>query len=179
MEDLHLSIPEKLKSYDFNNGINALSQKFYETDKEFNEIYLEYIKVLFKDFFKFPFYFQKTPTIRLHCPDALNNSHYPRYHSDVGYGHPPQEFNIWVPLKESFKSQRHGFRLMNIENTREILNQFDYRFDSFIKNAIAKKSFNEHLSEYAPQVDTNFGESLIFDSRCLHTGEPLIMHTRV
>ena len=68
---------------------------------------------------------------------------------------------------------------MNIENTREILNQFDYRFDSFIKNAIAKKSFNEHLSEYAPQVDTNFGESLIFDSRCLHTGEPLIMHTRV
>ena len=179
LEDLHTYIPKSMKTYDFNSGVNVISQKFYETDIEFRNLYLEFIKGLYNNFFHFPFYFQKTPTIRLHCPDAIKSNHYPRYHSDVGYGHPPQEINLWIPLTHPVKNQKHGFRLMGLDRTREILDKYNYNFKRFINDAIMSKDFNEELNKYSPQVDTKFGESLIFDSRCLHTGEALKSHTRV
>jgi hypothetical protein len=179
LENLHSVIPKSLKSYDFDTGINSLSQAFYETDDEFYNLYLEFIKTIYSNFFNFPFYFQKTPTIRLHCPESSGSSHYPRYHTDIGYGHPPQEINLWLPLTAPFKEQKHGFRLMDFDNSQKILRKYSYDFNSFISDAVHKKDFNEQLHELAPQVDTIFGETLAFDSRSIHTGEALTFHTRV
>ena len=179
LEDLHAYIPESMKTYNFNSGVNVISQKFYETDIEFRNLYLEFIKGLYNNFFHFPFYFQKTPTIRLHCPDAIKSNHYPRYHSDVGYGHPPQEINLWIPLTHPVEKQKHGFRVMDLDSTRKILDGYNYNFESFINDAIKSKIFNQEMNKYSPQVDTVFGESFIFDSRCLHSAEPLKRHTRV
>ena len=115
----------------------------------------------------------------MHCPDGKNNNHYPRYHTDVGYGHPPQEINVWVPLTSPVGDQKHGFRMMGLDRTREILDTYNYSFKDFINDAITSKDFNEELDKDSPQVNTKFGESLIFDSRCLHTAEPMKLHTRV
>jgi len=98
LENMHKHLSKSVKAYDFNSGVNFISQQFYETDLEFRILYLDYIKELYDNFFHFPFYFQETPTIRLHCPDADFSHHYPRYHTDIGYGHPPQEINLWIPL---------------------------------------------------------------------------------
>jgi len=68
---------------------------------------------------------------------------------------------------------------MDLTNTRKVLRQYDYHFESLINDAIKNKEFNKNLNKYAPQVDTKFGRTLCFDSRCLHTGESLVKHTRV
>jgi hypothetical protein len=179
LENLHSVIPDSLKTYVFDTGVNALSQVFYETDDEFYNLYLEFIKTIYTNYFNFPFYFQKTPTIRLHCPESKGTSPYPRYHCDIGYGHPPQEVNLWMPLTSPFKVQKHGFRVMDFDNSKKILSKYNYDFSDFITDVIQKNDLNQHFHEFAPQVDTILGETLAFDSRCMHTGEALNFHTRV
>jgi hypothetical protein len=179
LENLHSFIPKSLKSYNFDTGVNSLSQAFYETDDEFQNLYLEFIKIIYTNFFNFPFYFQNTPTIRLHCPESIGSSHYPRYHCDIGYGHPPQEINLWLPLTSPYKEQKHGFRVMNFDNSKKILSKYNYDFNSFITDVIQNKDLNQQFHELAPQVGTIFGETLAFDSRSIHTGEALNFHTRV
>ena len=48
-----------------------------------------------------------------------------------------------------------------------------------VKKAIENKEFNAECSKSAPEVDTVAGEILILDSRCFHSGEPLLNHTRI
>jgi hypothetical protein len=179
LEDLHEVLDGEMRDYDFPSGVNGVSQLFYDNDVQFEKNYLGYLKFLRQNYFQFPFYFQKTPTIRFQCPNAKNSHHYPRYHTDIGYGHPPQEINIWLPLTRPCGEQRHGLRLMNMENTRKRLDRFDYDFPMFIDAAINEKNFSDECDTDADKVETAFGKTLAFDARCLHTGEALRAHTRV
>jgi hypothetical protein len=177
LEELHNYIDDKMRTYNFNDGVNQLSTFFYEMDEKFSDVYLSFIKkYLYEEVFKFPFWFQNTPTIRIHCPNGINSDHYPRYHTDIGYGHPPEEFNLWMPLTQ--KRDGHGFRIMNVEHSRQILEMFDYDFTPFIDRAINDKSCTKECHQLSTPVETQAGKILIFDSRCIHTGEPLRQHTR-
>lgn len=129
--------------------------------------------------FNFPFYFQATPTIRIHCPNGKNSDHYPRFHTDIGYGHPAQEINLWLNLTEPKGEQKHGFRVMNLENSLNIYRKYNYVFEDFIKDAVNSKDFNAECAKLSPQVDTKAGEIFILDSRCNHSGEALLNHTRI
>ncbi len=179
LEELHLNIPSELREYNFNDGVNKISTFFYENDQDFQDIYLDFVKNFLKKEFDFPFYFQKTPTIRLHCPNAKNSSHYPRYHTDIGYGHPPQEINFWFSLTKPVGNQEHGFRLANIKDSLAIYRKYDYNFNNLIRDAINDDSFTKNCNNISPQSDTKEGEILVFDSRCIHTGEPMVEHTRI
>jgi hypothetical protein len=178
LEELHLHIPQELKDYGMDDGVNLLSTYLYDTDAEFTAHYLRFVKECIGGHFPYPFYFQATPTVRIHCPDGKNSNHYPRYHTDIGYGHPPQEINLWLPLTEPQGGQRHGFRLASVANSRRILEAFGYDFTPFINRAVNDPAYNQSLHALAPQVDTPFGRCFAFDARCIHTGEPLISHTR-
>lgn len=175
---LHESVSAELKAYGFNDGVNKLSTLLYDTDDEFLGVYHRFIKECVGRYFPYPFYFQATTTIRLHCPGGENAHHYPRYHTDIGYGHPPQEINLWLPLTEPQGEQKHGFRRMSVEQSRTVLEPFSYDFTPFIEKAVNEPAFNQSLNAHAPQVDTPFGQMHVFDSRCIHTGEPLRKHTR-
>jgi hypothetical protein len=176
LEKLHEVLSDDMKTYNFDDGVNKISTYFYDTDAEFTQVYHQYIRFLRQHFLKEPFFFQATPTIRIHCPHAKNSHHYPRYHSDISYGHPPEELNIWLPLTEVMEG--HGFQVMSVAASRQILNRFDYDFDDFIHNAIHDKEFSASCEQIAGPVDTPFGKMLSFDSRCIHSGEPLKSHTR-
>ena len=178
LEHLHKTIAPELKDYGFDDGVNKVTALLYDTDDAFTSAYHAFIKEQIQAFFPYPFYFQATPTIRIHCPDGKNADHYPRYHCDINYGHPPEEINIWLPLTSPIQPQYHGFRLTNLAFTRQILEKFDYNFEPFIESAIHDKPFNHAISEHAPQVTTELGKMIAFDSRCIHTGEPLLHHTR-
>lgn len=176
--ELHNHIPQELKDYGMDDGVNKISTFLYDTDDEFTAAYLAFMKHAMGSHFPYPFYFQKTPTVRIHCPGGKNSNHYPRYHSDIGYGHPPQEINIWIPLTAPQGTQNHGFRRASVESSRKILEEFGYDFTPFIARAVADHGYNLGLNSVAPQVDTPFGQFIAFDSRCIHTGEPLLNHTR-
>jgi hypothetical protein len=177
LEKLHESLSDEMKAYNFNDGVNKISTFFYETDDQFMAVYYQFIKFLRTHFLKEPFWFQATPTIRIHCPNAENSHHYPRYHSDISYGHPPEEINLWMPLTEVMEG--HGFRAMSVASSQQILETFQYDFAAMIQSAINDKAFSNHCDTFSPPVDTDFGKMVAFDSRCIHTGEPLKAHTRI
>lgn len=178
LEELHLHLSPELKSYGFNDGVNKVSALLYETDKAYIRQYHAMIKECVRRHFAYPFYFQAIPTIRIHCPRGENNHHYPRYHTDINYGHPVEEINIWIPLTEPRAPQQHGFRMMSLDDSRKTLEAFGYAFDPFIDKVINDAGYNQKLNEFSPQVATPFGKMFVFDSRCIHTAEPMLEHTR-
>lgn len=177
LENLHEHLSEKMQTYNFDDGVNKISSYFYDTDQQFISIYYRFIKFLRTNLLKEPFWFQATPTIRIHCPNAINNHHYPRYHSDISYGHPPEEINIWFPLTKRLNG--HGFKILSLENSIKMLEKFDYDFAEFIQNAIHNKMFSKECDIVSQPIVTEYGNLFAFDSRCIHTGEPLTSHTRV
>lgn len=178
LENLHQTISPELKEYGFDDGVNKISALLYDTDEQFLETYHALLRNCVQKHFPFPFYFQATTTIRIHCPNAKNSHHYPRYHTDIGYGHPPEEINLWLPLTLPQVPQYHGFRRTDVRHSHDILETFGFDFAPFIERAVVDKEFNNDIDHYAPQVTTAFGKLHAFDSRCIHTGEPLLNHTR-
>lgn len=176
LEKLHEHLSDDMKTYGFDDGVNKISTCFYETDESFQQVYYDFIRHLRENYFKEPFWFQSTPTIRIHCPNGKNNHHYPRYHTDIGYGHPPEEINLWLPL--TYVLSGHGFRTMSVTDSTEILHDFDYDFPAFINSAIEDKDFSNYCDTVSEPVTTELGKVLAFDSRCVHTGEPLRAHSR-
>jgi hypothetical protein len=177
LEELHRYVDEEMHAYNFDDGVNKISTHFYETDSLFESVYFKFIAFLRKNVIEEPFLFQRIPTIRIHCPNAKNNHHYPRYHSDIAYGHPPQEINIWFPLTDVLTG--HGFKLMSLETSRSILDKYLYNFASFIDDAIHNKAFSAKCDSQAMPVTTKLGSILAFDSRNIHSGLPLMNHTRI
>jgi hypothetical protein len=174
---LHEVLSDEMKTYNFDDGVNQISTYFYETDPSFMQVYYQYIQFLREHFIKEPFWFQGTTTLRIHCPNAKNSHHYPRYHTDIAYGHPPEEINIWLPLTDIFSG--HGFRTLSVPSSKIIIEDFDYDYEKFIHKAIHDKDFSSYCDTFATPAATPFGNMLAFDSRCIHTGVPLISHTRV
>ncbi len=176
---MHESLPQELKDYNYDDGVNKITTFLYDTDAAFQALYHRFIRECVRLHFPYPFYFQATTTIRVHCPGGKNADHYPRYHTDIGYGHPPQEINLWLPLTAPAAPQFHGFRRMDVEHSCRVLERFDYDFAPFIDKAVGDKPFNRTLDAFAPQVATPPGKVHAFDSRCIHTGEPMQGHTRI
>ncbi len=179
LENLHKTLSPEMKEYNFDDGVNKVTTFLYDTDDQFIDTYHDMVKLCLQKHFPYPFYFQATTTIRIHCPGGKHSDHYPRYHTDINYGHPPEEINLWLPLTRPLAPQYHGFRRTDVENTRHILHEFNYDFDKLIERVVQDKPFNLDIHKVAPEVTTQFGKMLAFDSRCLHTGEPLDKHTRV
>ena len=94
LENLHNQIDIKLFNYVVREKENELQHIFYETDDKFIFTYHGFLNEL-KNYLKFDFYFQSTPTIRFHAPKLKNEDKFPEFHSDIQYGHPPQEKNVY------------------------------------------------------------------------------------
>lgn len=178
LENLHNVISPEMKAYGFDDGVNKITTYLYDTDAQFAAHYHRFVKEAIAPHFPYAFYFQATPTIRIHCPNGENAHHYPRYHTDIGYGHPPEEINIWIPLTAPVAPQQHGFRCANVAASQEILDGYGFDFTPFIQRAVEDKPYNAEINNVAPQVQTQMGSFHAFDSRCIHTGEPLLNHTR-
>lgn len=177
LERLHEWLGASLKKYDKEYGVNAISSLMYDTDEQFAESYLFFIKSL-KEHFKFPFYFQRTPTIRIQTPDSEGSDFYPWYHNDIMLGHPPEEINIWLPLTQPFREQGHGFRRLSVSDSGKALAAFKYDAHKL------RAYYSEHAlfdKDCYPgeQIMMPFGRLHAFDARCLHTAEPMLHHTRV
>ncbi len=179
LEELHKRLNKSMKDYNLVNGVNKISQMFYDNDNDFKKAYFSFIKYISKKFFKFPFYFQTTPTIRFQCPDGKNNNHYPRYHNDIAYGHPFEEINLWIPLTKKSKVEKHGFRILNLNNSKKIIKRYQYNLDNFVNDCINKRKINFKYHKLSSRVNVEYGKMLAFDSRCLHTGEAMLNQTRV
>ena len=171
LENLHSKLDQELINYDIDHGISEVGRLFYETDDKFINLYHEWLKHLYEDIFKFDFYFQETPTFRFHFPDAdeYGATHYPRYHSDVQYGHSPREINLWWSLT---KNKRSGLRIMGIDKSLRWYSAYGFNFDKFIEMSWSANSiFNDYGFLESDELKITNDELFVFDSRCIHTGE--------
>tara|TARA_Y100001937_G_C7129744_1_gene336715 strand:+ start:2424 stop:3182 length:759 start_codon:yes stop_codon:yes gene_type:complete len=176
LEKLHNVVDEEHKHYDFNSGVNKFSEFLYETDEEFLRLYHQFIVYLYEEVFDYDFYFQSNPTIRVHFPNSKNAHHYPRYHTDCQYGHPPQETNMWFSLT---KNNDTGFSVLNLKNSKELLDIYENDWDKLTYDAINKKSFNSLLDDLSNKVESSLSKIYYFNSLCLHTNQPRKKDTRV
>lgn len=176
ISSIHKMIEDEKKSYDLEFGINELTKIFYEMNEDFKHSYVALLKEDIRKFIGEDFYFQKNPTLRVQLPHKTSEIFYPFFHSDIQLGHPPFSINLWIPLNEPNKKEGHGFSITSLKETIKIFEELDFEFDDLNKN---KKKYYEKLKNISKVQNFNFGNSLMFDSRCLHSTIPLINHTRV
>ena len=175
LEEMHKYVLDKsLLDYCMASGVNGITKHLYDVDDGFVEVYHSFMKDLYKKL-DFDFYFQTLPTIRVHCPNTKNQHHYPRYHSDCFYGHPPEEINIWFTLTSNKNS---GFYVIDADNSKKWLDEYN---DSklFIENAIDNKEFNNKGDSLAFEVETNLDKIFLFDALCIHTNQPRTTDSRL
>lgn len=176
LENIHEYVIDKsLTDYDFNSGVNGITKALYDINDRFLELYSDFLKGLY-DKLGYDFYFQESPTIRVHCPDAVNQHHYPRYHSDCFYGHPPQEINIWFSLTNN---QHSGFYFMDYPASKKWLDEVNNDEELFIQKAINDKDFNTKADALCFEVEADTNKIFLFDSLCIHTNQPRTKDSRV
>ena len=172
----HNQLGDNLKQYDPKFGINDLTTFFYDMPNSFN---IEYINLLKNDLRKKVnenFFFQKNPTIRVQVPHKSSTVLYPFYHSDFQLGHPPYEINLWMPLTKPSKTEGHGFKILNLDESKKIFHDYDFDPNLIKEN---RNDISEKINDHASLQKFDFGNAVMFDSRCLHSTIPLLNHTRV
>ncbi|MEC4985051.1 MAG: hypothetical protein SAJ37_02390 [Oscillatoria sp. PMC 1068.18] len=70
-------------------------------DRNFIQIYQNFLNFLESEIFDCQLVYQKLPTLRIHLPNNLSVG---EYHRDSNYNHPVEEINIWVPLTKANKT---------------------------------------------------------------------------
>jgi len=177
LENLHNHIDMKFFDYVVREKENELQHIFYETDDKFISIYHEFLNEL-KNYLKFDFYFQSTPTMRFHAPKLKNENRFPEFHSDMGYGHPPQEINIWFSLT---KNKHSNFYVIDKEKSNKWVDDYDSDYKKFTEVSYNSKdkSFNEKGFSLAKEVESTIDDIFLFNSECIHTAVPRKEETRV
>jgi hypothetical protein len=170
LKDMHDYVSNELIDFT-HDGMSELGKMFYDFDSEFISNYHEFIKWLSNDVLDFDFYFQATPTIRFNCSGASlktpkgNLFPFPKYHTDLEYGHPPQEINLWWSFTDNDQT---GFEVANLENSKKWYESYDFDLDKFTKISCSNSSeFHDYGSSISQEVKSN--EILLFDARCIHS----------
>ena len=179
LENLHNQIDIKLFNYVVREKENELQHIFYETDDKFIFTYHGFLNEL-KNYLKFDFYFQSTPTIRFHAPKLKNEDKFPEFHSDIQYGHPPQEKNVWMSLTENKHS---NFHVISKEKSISWLKHYESDWNVFSKVAYETRDmssdFNKKGLKLSNEIPSTLDGVYMFDSSCIHAGTPRIEETRV
>ena len=169
LENIHKYLDESFltvkKANHPSNNRNKINELMFEFCDYNQETYIEFIKWIYSDIIKEDFYFQKTPTIRLHIPDQIFS--YPKWHSDCFLGHSPKEINFWFGLTNNKES---GFWVLDLEESRKWLKQYKYDLEYFFDNAsLSTEAFNKDVFNKAEEIKNISDHITIFDGRCIHT----------
>jgi len=162
--------------HNYTSGINEVQKFLYNLDSDTNwyKMYLDLLKEIYNNV-GYDFYFQKTPTVRVHCPNAVGSEHYPMYHTDVSLGHPPQEINVWFSLT---KNKNSGFYIMSLEDSLEYVEKYGH--EELNRLAINdKKVFNVECHNKSEEVESTLDNIFLFDSLRIHSGMAREDDTRV
>ena len=189
LENLHLNLTDKsmlnyesaekykkTHKHNYTTGINEVQKYLYNLDKDekWYGMYLELLKNLYEEL-GYDFYFQKTPTVRVHCPNAKGSEHYPMYHSDIILGHPPQEINVWLSLTDN---KNTGFFILDYDDSIDYFKK--YSNDELTNLALNdKECYNQDCHKLADEVESTIEYVFLFDSYRIHSGMPRNDDTRV
>jgi len=195
LDALHLHIPLCMQAPD-EYGLNEMTKLLYDTDEVFKRTYLEVIKYLTREVFPFEFLYQETPTMRFHFPVPFMDSYrdksgnYLGHHNDGMLGHSFEEINCWLPLTKS--SGTAALQIAGLAESIDLLKDFcrDFGYDAerfyehgrvkFVQKLFDDEEFKRKAIEVTKPFEMEYGQLLIFDSRCIHaTAENIEKKTRI
>ena len=165
LEDLHLCLTEEIKSLDEFEQ-NSISVSFYETSKKIQELYYKFITMVIAPIFKYKIHYQVVPTFRFHFPNQKGYEWKDRYHTDIMLGHPPYEFNVWLPFTKAFDS--NSMRLTSLNDSEEVYKMCNNDFEILAERCQYDEKFISHLRSKSSSLNMKFSEFIIFDPKCLH-----------
>ena len=177
IENLHRNIDEDYKIYDQIFAINKISTFFYDMPDSFIQEYFKILKLKVRSVIGEDFYFQKNPTLRLQMPHKTAEPMYPFYHSDIQLGHPPYEINLWIPLNHPSLNEGYGFSISSLKDSIEIFEKYNFDVDKMSKDG--RKDIPNLLDPISKLQNFEYGQAVLFDTRCLHSGKIMSDHTRV
>lgn len=170
---LHRLLPKKLAEY--KNGATRVTDFFYGKTGQFFNDYLRLLKEIRK-LIKEDFYFQEYPTFRIHMPHVSAKKYYPYFHSDILFGHPPYEINIFANLNYPTNKEGHGLILLDLKRSLFLYNKYEYSIDKLLTEQ--KKLYNK-FKMHAKLYKSASKNLLLFDTRSFHSVMPLKDHTRI
>lgn len=171
---LHKFIPKKYSKY--SNGATKITDIFYDKVSFFKKNYILILKELRK-LIKKDFYFQKYPTFRIHMPHPTSHKYYPYFHSDILFGHPPYEINVFATLnKVTNKKDGHGLRILNLKKSLSLFSKYKFNLEQMNEDRFSN---DKKLFSQSKLYSKNNKNLLIFDTRCYHSVMPLNNHTRI
>ena len=176
ISNLHNKLDEYLKVYDQKFRINQISNRFYDMPDAFKNKYIELLKLQLRELIGQDFYFQDNPTLRVQVPHISAKSVLPFYHSDIQLGHPPYEINFWLPLNLPSNLEGYGFSISSLKDSVKIYKKYDFDISEISKNS---QSITNYLNPISTLQNFDYGQAILFDSRRLHSSQPLENHTRV
>jgi len=165
LDDLHLCLKDDLKCLD-DSEQNSISVSFYETSEKIKEMYIKFISNIISPIFQDKIYYQIIPTFRFHFPNQKGYEWKNRYHTDIMLGHPPYEFNVWLPFTNAFDT--NSMRLTSLNDSVEIYKICNNNFEILAEKCQYDDDFISHLSSKSSSLEMKYGEFIIFDSKCLH-----------
>ena len=165
LDDLHLCLNEELKVLDETEQ-NAISVSFYETSDKIKKMYVKFITDIISPIFSNKIHYQVVPTFRFHFPNQRGYVWNDRYHTDIMLGHPPFEFNVWLPFTKVFES--NSMRLMSLNDSVCTYKICDNNFEVLAERCQYDEDFISHLKSSSKSLNMKYGEFIIFDPRCLH-----------
>ena len=165
LDDLHLCLQDDFKRLDQSEQ-NKISISFYEASKKIQDMYVKFISNVISPTFSDRIHYQVVPTFRFHFPNQKGYEWKDRYHTDIMLGHPPYEFNVWLPFTKVFGS--NSMRLTSLNDSVEIYEMCNNNFESLAEKCQYDNDFISHLSSKSSPLDMRYGEFIIFDPKCLH-----------
>ena len=165
LENLHKCLNDSKKNLD-DTEQNEVSINFYGISDSFKKQYFRFLKKKLSKLFAEPIYFQSVPTFRFHFPNQQGYEWEDRYHTDIMLGHPPYEFNVWIPFTNVFNS--NSMRITPLEDSLNFLKNTNYDFELFAKNVQYDAEWISNLKEKSAALNMSYGEFIVFDPRCLH-----------
>lgn len=170
---LHRLLPKSLAKY--KNGATKVTDSFYGKTGEFFYDYICLLKEIRK-LINEDFYFQKFPTFRVHMPHLSAKKYYPYFHSDILFGHPPYEINIFANLNYPTNNEGHGLILLDLKRSLSIYKKYQYSIDKLLSDH--KQLYNK-FAIHAKLYNSVSKNLLLFDTRTFHSVMPLNNHTRI
>jgi hypothetical protein len=124
-------------------------QRFYAGREVWAPLYHNFVMSFVAAQLSEPFYFQATPTFRVHLPQNVAVG---AYHSDGDYGHPAGEINLWVPL-----TRASGTCSVFIEEGHDRRRSISaWPGDVVVFDAVARRHGNEVNGERFSRVSFDF-----------------------
>ena len=167
---------KKTHKENYTSGINKVQKFLYslDSDERWYEMYMDLLKTIHSEV-KYNFYFQKTPTVRVHCPNAVGSEHYPMYHTACSLGHPPEEINVWLSMT---KNKNSGFFIMPLEDSVGYIEKYGHD-ELFKLGTNDKVGFNQDCHNLSREVDSSLDHIYLFNSLRIHSGMQRQDDTRV